>query len=448
MTFTHDQAGTPATAWRADPRWAALLDGTGRPADDPLAEVDRVVVLAAHPDDETLGAGGLLATAHARGLTVSVVVATLGEASHPRSPTHTPAQLAERRARESHAAVATLAPGCVPLLLGLPDGGVADHEDTVTTAVVDVVGDGRRTLVVAPWRRDGHPDHEAVGRAGAAAAVRCGADLREYAVWFWHWASPVDAPWHRFTALPLGPAAVAAKAAAVRAHRTQVESLSDRPGDEVLLGPDLLAHAAGNVEVLVREPATDPALDRVHAETDDPWGVDRRWYEQRKRDLLLALLPHRRYGAALEVGCSTGATTLALAARCDLLTALDPSPHALALARTRLDADPAGARVRLLPGAVPDDQPPGPWDLVVVSEVGYFLSPAALDGLVARVVADLAPGGVVALAHWRHPVEGWPLDGADVHAAFTGVLPVAASYRDRDVEVLVLGHDVLPDPHD
>lgn len=444
MTFTHDQDGTPASAWRADPRWTGLLDD----ADDPLAGVDRVVVLAAHPDDETLGAGGLLATAHARGLDVAVVVATAGEASHPRSPTHTAERLAARRTQESHAAVTALAPGCVPLLLGLPDGGVADREDAVTTAVVDLVGDGRRTLVVAPWRRDGHPDHEAVGRAGAAAAVRCGADLLEYAVWFWHWASPDDAPWQRFTALRLDPAAVTAKAVAVRAHRTQVEPLSDRPGDEVLLGPDLLAHSAGDVEVLVREPATDLALDRVHAAADDPWGVDRRWYEQRKRALLLALLPHRRYASALEVGCSTGATTLALATRCDHLTALDPSPHALALARTRLDADPAGAGVRLLAGAVPDDQPPGPWDLVVLSEVGYFLSPAALEGLVARVTADLASGGVVVLAHWRHPVEGWPLDGADVHAAFTAALPVAASYADRDVALLVLGDDVLPDPHD
>ena len=441
VTFTHDRAGTPASAWRADPRWAALTDR------DPLTDVDRVVVLAAHPDDETLGAGGLLATAHARGLEVAVVVATHGEASHPRSPTHTAAQLAARRARESHAAVAALAPGCEPLLLTLPDGAVAQHEAALTTAVVGVVGDGRRTLVVAPWRRDGHPDHEAVGRAAAAAAVRCGADLREYAVWFWHWATPDDAPWERFTALRLDPAAVERKAVAVRAHRTQVEPLSDRPGDEVLLGPELLAHAAGDVEVLVREPAADPALDRLHAGEDDPWGVDRRWYEQRKRDLLLAVLPRRRYAAALEVGCSTGATTLALAGRCDHLTALDPSPHALARARARLAGDPVGAGVRLLLGAVPDDQPPGPWDLVVVSEVGYFLSPAALDGLVARVLSDLARGGAVVLAHWRHPVEGWPLDGADVHAAFSAALPVAATYVDRDVELLVLGHDVLPDPH-
>ncbi len=440
VTFTHDTAGTPAAAWRADPRWAAL------PPADPFAGHDRVVVLAAHPDDETLGAGGLLTTAHARGLDVAVVVATLGEASHPLSPTHTPAGLGRLRARESHDAVTLLAPGCTPRLLGLPDGAVAEHEEAVTTAVVEVVRDGRRTLVVAPWRRDGHPDHEAVGRAGAAAAVRCGAGLLEYAVWFWHWGSPDDAPWDQLVALHLDPAAVERKAAAVRAHRTQVEPLSDRPGDEVLLGPDLLAHAAGDTEVLVRRPPADPALDRLHAADEDPWGVDRRWYEQRKRDLLLATLPHRRYAAALEVGCSTGATTLALAARCDRLTAIDPSPHALARARARLDADPAGHDVRLVAGAVPAHWPAGPWDLVVVSETGYFLPPAELEGLVARVVADLAPGGVLALAHWRHPVEGWPLDGADVHAAFTAALPVAATYRDRDVELLVLGHDVLPDP--
>lgn len=441
VSFAHDSLGTPAAAWRADPRWAALPDLS------PGAPVERVVVLAAHPDDETLGAGGLVVTAHGRGLHVDVVVATYGEASHPRSPTHPAHRLADLRAQEARDAVDALAPGCVPHLLGLPDGRVAEHESALTTALVDLVGDGRRTLVLAPWRRDGHPDHEAAGRAGAAAAARTGAALLEYPVWFWHWAGPDAAPWDRFGALHLDPAAVARKAAAVRAHRTQVAPLSDRPGDEVLLDERLLAHFTGDREVFVVEPADDPALDRLHAEDADPWGVDDRWYEQRKRELLLSLLPRRRYAAALEVGCSTGALSAALTARCDHLTALDPSPHALERARERLDAgDHEEAGVRLVQGAVPDDWPPGPWDLVVVSEVGYFLSPVALEGLVDRVVADLADGGTVLLCHWRHPVEGWPLDGADVHDAFRAVLPVAATYRDADVEVLVLGTGVLPDP--
>ena len=91
----------------------------------------------------------------------------------------------------------------------------------------------------------------------------------------------------------------------------------------------------------------------------------------------------------------------------------------------------------------------GGFDLIVVSEVGYFLSPRDLDGLVARVRTSLAPDGVVVLCHWRHEVVGWPLDGPAVHETFTaaGIRPVVARYGDRDVELLVLAAlGVLPDP--
>ncbi len=448
MSFAHDRRGTPATAWREDPRWTgiAALEPWASAGDRP---VERVVVVAAHPDDETLGVGGTVAAAHDRGLRVEVVIATDGEASHPRSPTHDAAALAGVRVLEAREAVAALAPGCTPRLLGLPDGGLVGHEEALARTLVDVVGDGRGVLLLAPWRRDGHPDHEAAGRAAAVAAARTGAAMLEYPVWFWHWGDPATAPWSTFGAVGLGEDARRRKAAAVAAHRSQVTPLSDQPGDETLLGPDLLAHFGGDREVLVLEPATDSSLDRLHAEHEDPWQVGTRFYEQRKRDLLLAVLPRPRFARALELGCSTGAVTAVLTARCDVLVAVDSSPHALAAARRRLAALPGGAAVDLREAAVPAQWPEGGFDLVVVSEVGYFLSVAGLEELVRRVRGCLAGDGVVVLVHWRHPVEGWPLDGADVHHAFVAELgPPVARYDDRDVEVLVLGSgDVLPDPH-
>jgi hypothetical protein len=89
--------------------------------------------------------------------------------------------------------------------------------------------------------------------------------------------------------------------------------------------------------------------------------------------------------------------------------------------------------------AVPHDWPEGRFDLVVVSEVGYFLSPADLQGLVQRVGSCLTSDGVVALCHWRHPVRGWPLDASLVHDAFrrADLPPRAATYLDRDVEIVV-----------
>jgi len=440
VSFRHDEAGTPAAAW------APYL--AGLPAPD-LEGLERLVVLAAHPDDESLGAGGLLARAGRGGLDVVVVAATDGEASHPDSPTHTATQLARLRRVELRTALGAVAPGAALHALGHPDGRLAEHEAELVARLVDLVGDGRRTLLVAPWRTDGHPDHEAAGRAAATAAARTGARLLEYPIWFWHWAEPGADGWELFRVLPLDDAEHAAKQAAQAAHRSQVLPLSEGPGDEVLLGADLLRHFAGRREAYVADAPHDAALDDLHADRADPWGVDSRWYETRKRALLLAALPRPRFRHGVEVGGSTGALARDLAARCDRLEVLDASPHAVAAARERLAGLP-GVQVRQ--AAVPGGWPEAPgdgFDLVVLSEVGYFLSPADLDGLVGRVAASLAPDGVLVLAHWRHPVAGWPLDGADVHRRFTdaGLRPVVARYADRDVELLVLAEpSVLPEP--
>ena len=110
--------------------------------------------------------------------------------------------------------------------------------------------------------------------------------------------------------------------------------------------------------------------------------------------------------------------------------------------------DPAGVS-RLVAGAPRTSTSDGDPTLPVVSEVGYFLSPRAVDRLADRVAASLDEDGVVVLCHWRHPVEGWPLDGAAVHervARRLGV-PLQATYADRDVEIRVHAPDAAwPDP--
>lgn len=439
--FTHDTPGTHAKQWRSDPRWPALTRW------DPWSDApDRVVVLAAHPDDESLGAGGLMAEAARRGIRVDLLLLTDGEGSHPGSPTHAPELLARRRRVEAEAAARALGVTGDVVHLGLPDGEVATHHAAVVRRVVDVLGDARRTLLVAPWRGDGHPDHEAAGRMAAAVAVRTGARLLEYPVWFWHWSTPDAAPWGLLGALGLDEESRTRKQAAIAAHVTQVERLSELPGDEVLLGEDLLQHFAGDVEVFVAQPPADPALDDLHLQDQDPWGAEVRWYEKRKRDLTLASLPRPTYRRGLEIGCSRGVLTRALAERCDRLVALDASARAAHLAGEGL-ADAPHVEVRRL--QVPEQWPSGEFDLVVVSEVAYFLSPVALDGLVERIRGSLSPDGTVVLAHWRHPVEGWPLDGPRAHAVVraAGLRPELGSWSDRDVEIVVLGAGTTwPDP--
>jgi LmbE family N-acetylglucosaminyl deacetylase/SAM-dependent methyltransferase len=432
--FTAGGPGTSATVWARHREELAH-----EPAD--LDGVRRVVVVGAHPDDESLGAGGVVATARALDLRVDLVCATDGEGSHPASPTHTPADLGNRRATEwLDAARALGVEADRAHRLRLPDGGLDRHVTELTTALVDLVGDGRETVIVAAWSEDGHPDHEAVGRAASAAARRTGAQLWEFPIWFWHWSGPDDARARRLRPFALDATATERKQQAIAAHTSQVADLSGLEGDETLLTPDLLAHFAGGHEwfvITAAEDCADDTLDRLHQREPDPWGVDSRWYERRKRALLLAALPRERFRHALEIGCSTGALTADLAERADRVLGVDRSTTALSAARRRLAEVPQAALADLdVPHAWPDG---GPFDLVVVSEVGYFLSPQALDVLVERVSTGLTRDGVVVLCHWRHPVEGWVADADDVHRRFhEGPLPpLQAEYRDRDVEIRV-----------
>ena len=104
--------------------------------------------------------------------------------------------------------------------------------------------------------------------------------------------------------------------------------LSSAPGDETLLDAEFLAHFEREHEWFVVTPgvdSTDDELDELHRDAVDPWGVDSRWYERRKRELLLAVLPRARFASALEVGCSTGALTEALSERADTVLGVDDS---------------------------------------------------------------------------------------------------------------------------
>lgn len=455
MIFDAHRAGTPAADWTRDVRLTSApdLDLTG---------LRHLVVVAAHPDDESLGAGGLLATAAARGVPTTVVVATRGEASHPGSTSHTRQDLAQRRGAELLRALSHLAPAAAVHLLGLPDGGVAAHEtglaDVLARFVPTSPGHADGTWVAAPWRSDGHPDHEAAGRAAASACAATGARLLEYPVWWWHWGSPADAtlPGDALVRLDLDESAAAAKRRAVDEHASQVVPLSGAPGDEPVVPPGFREHFGRPFEVFVTEStptdatgdpegtqdsaSLDPAFFDDFYTSDDPWGFEDRWYERRKRAVLLASLPRDRFASAFEPGCSTGVLTVALAARCDALLATDVADRPLRLARERL----AGQRqVRVERRRVPQEWPEGRFDLVVLSEVGYYCGRRDLEALVSLAAAALTDDGVLVAVHWRHAVPEYPLDGDDVHAALAREPGLRRLVRHEEEDFLL---DVLVRP--
>lgn len=166
-----------------------------------------------------------------------------------------------------------------------------------------------------------------------------------------------------------------------------------------------------------RPPASlQPAyFDAVYAARADPWNFEGSDYERAKYVATMAALPMPRYLSGFEIGCSIGVLTAQLADRCDRLLAVDVSAVALAAAQRRLAAR---AHVRIEKMAAPGRFPAGHFDLVMLSEVGYYWSPADLALASRRIVDALSPGGHLVLVHWTPRVADYPLDGDDVHAHF------------------------------
>jgi SAM-dependent methyltransferase len=148
-------------------------------------------------------------------------------------------------------------------------------------------------------------------------------------------------------------------------------------------------------------------FDDLYDQHDDPWGFQNRWYERRKRQLTMAAVPGERYRSIFEPGCSIGVLTAELATRSDRVLAMDISAKALARARDRVPPT-----VELCQGAVPGAWPAGTFDLVVLSEVGYYL-----DSTDCQRMAELAVTSAhdLVAVHWLHPVNDYPLTGDQVH---------------------------------
>ncbi|WP_370328074.1 PIG-L deacetylase family protein [Euzebya sp.] len=236
-------SGTP------EAEWTPWLDVEPLPAAD-WGSPRRLVVVAPHPDDEVLALGGSVAMLRRDGWDVGVVAVTDGEASHPGSTRVDRASLAATRREESIAALAEIGvPATAIDRLGLPDGGVADHEHALADALVERLGPD--DLVAVPHRRDGHPDHEAAARAGLRAVEAVGADVVEYPVWLWHWTAPGSPLWTSARLHRLDPAAQLAKARAISAFASQIHPHGPDPADQPILPAAILARFQRTVEVVL-----------------------------------------------------------------------------------------------------------------------------------------------------------------------------------------------------
>lgn len=156
-------------------------------------------------------------------------------------------------------------------------------------------------------------------------------------------------------------------------------------------------------------------FDDVYRTNTDPWAFASSPYEREKYAATLAALPHPRYERAFEIGCSIGVLTAQLAPRCAELLSVDVSETALAQARQRCAELP---QVRFQRLQVPDEFPAEQFDLILLSEVGYYWSLPDLARAADLVVTALKPGGQLLLVHWTPPVPDYPLTGDEVHELF------------------------------
>jgi SAM-dependent methyltransferase len=184
--------------------------------------------------------------------------------------------------------------------------------------------------------------------------------------------------------------------------------------------------------------STAAYFDRIYREPD-PFQYRQRWYEARKRALTLACLPRQRYRNAWELGCSNGVLSAALAERCNALLGTDLSAAALADAAASTVAWP---NLRFEQARHPGDWPQGRFDLIVVSEVGYYLAAQDVQEMAQKLRASLTDDGLLLACHWVHPFTEALTSAAEVHQAFASGLVEAFTYRDADV--LMQGWSVAP----
>jgi LmbE family N-acetylglucosaminyl deacetylase len=247
--FDAQRPGTDEALWRAlldDARTIGFPDGN-------------LVVVAPHPDDETFGAGGLLAQAYRRRQCCLVVSVTDGEAARPELPMQH-----ALRCAEVEAALRALGGNPADIVrLRLPDGTLAAQEPRLAReldALIDGIQQASSAPVtlVSPYERDGHPDHDAAGRVCARISQARGCTHWRFMIWGWHQLDPRRFVAERFAKIELSEHDRKAKRAALRCFPTQTQPSGSSPP---IVPPHVLDYFARPYEAFLE----DPALQRIAA---------------------------------------------------------------------------------------------------------------------------------------------------------------------------------------
>lgn len=156
-------------------------------------------------------------------------------------------------------------------------------------------------------------------------------------------------------------------------------------------------------------------FEKIYAANEDPWNFSSSRYEAEKYNATLDALPREKYASAFEIGCSIGVLTEKLAAKCAKLLSVDVSEKALAQAKKRC-ANLPNVRFEIINAA--KDFPNEKFDLILISEVGYYLSKPDWQNLMLNIFGHLNENGQAALVHWTPFVHDYPQTGDEIHDSF------------------------------
>lgn len=187
-------------------------------------------------------------------------------------------------------------------------------------------------------------------------------------------------------------------------------------------------------------------FERLYADAADPWRLSSSAYEARKYAVTMAALPRSRYARAFEPGCAIGVLSALLAARCDEVVAWDGAASAVEQARGRT----SGTAVMVQQQRIPTAWPEGTFDLVVLSELLYFLDVDERCRTLDLTVRSLRPDAHLVAVHWRHAFAEAPSNGDDVHAELRALHGMDRVVEHRETDFLLdvfEAPDLEPDNH-
>ena len=243
--------GTSQEDWQ---NWSGLQDMPRFDIAKSVAPHQRVCIFAPHPDDEVLGCGGLLQQLAANGNPIVLIHVTNGTQSHPNSQIYSQESLDIIRPQESVKALKLLgiAHQVKTIALDLTDGNVFSQQDRFQQKLTSIIQPN--DVLVTPFMRDGHPDHEATGLVVASFAKQYHLACYQVLIWAWHWAKPADnrITWLHAMRVDLTPEQLQRKIEAIACFKSQITA-DESTGNPPILSAQTIARISQPWEVYLYE---------------------------------------------------------------------------------------------------------------------------------------------------------------------------------------------------